>query len=130
MLQQLFGDMNDSYKIAPELQDISKEVRDDSFIKVMDNGTISTQEDRALMLMYGENVTNHQLSRKLNIPITSATRVTHGMCHEDKLYAFSVEKVFNEDTKTQNTVYGLTTLGKKRGYNLLWQSFQSKKVGQ
>lgn len=110
-----------------EHKNISTEVRDESFTKVMDNGTVESQEDRALKLMYGENLTNHQLSKKLNIPITSATRVVCGM--RDKEYLFNLEKVFNKKTDAQNTVFALTVLGKKRGQNLLWQDFYDGKMG-
>ena len=98
---------------------ISTEVKTDSFIKVLDNGTVDNQENRALKLMYGTNTTNHRLAKQLNIPITSATRTTNGM--KKKEYLFELGKIWNKETEAHNTVFALTTLGKKRGQNLLWQ---------
>jgi len=100
---------------------ISTEVKTDSFIKVLDNGTVDNQENRALKLMYGGSMTNHQLSKELGIPITSATRTTSGMRKEGKEYLCDVKRIWNADTNAPNTLMKLTPLGMKRAQNLLWQ---------
>lgn len=127
-LDNLFIGMKESYKKTFG-SELSTEVRDDSFIKVLDNGTVDNQENKVLKLMYGGTYTNHQLAKELHIPITSACRTTCGMRKPDKGYLFNIEKIWNEETQAQNALMGLTPLGKKIGQNLLWQDFHNKKVG-
>lgn len=123
----LFNDMKHSFEEALEIEkSLSEEVRDENFFKVMDEGIPAAQEDKALKLMYGENLTNHELSDKLKIPLASATRTTCGM---RKLgYLFNIEKVYVNGRP--RAMMGLTKLGKKVGLSLLWRDLHNKKVGE
>lgn len=123
----LFNDMKHSFEEALEIgKSLSEEVRDENFFKVMDEEIPAAQKDKALKLMYGENLTNHELSDKLKIPLASATRTTCGM--RNLGYLFNVEKIYVNGRP--RAMMGLTKLGKRIGCSLLWRDFHNKKVGE